>query len=210
MEGVLHGRNQLGASASVAPSPQRPDWHRASPADGGARGPGRDRCGRSVLDAVGDKRKRSGTGTEILSKQHGNAEARTGSRWLLVEFVGGRPTVAGNHQAQWAERHGGRRQRRNGGCRNDLPRDIRIATNVTNPDGTRGIGTKLAAGVVHDTVLRDGRTYEGHATILGKPYLTVYEPIRNAQAATIGVLFVGVDLPWYRRAGGGLADGSER
>jgi len=88
--------------------------------------------------------------------------------------------------------------------------DIRIATNVTNPDGTRGIGTKLAAGVVHDTVLRDGRTYEGHATILGKPFLTVYEPIRNAQAATIGVLFVGVDLPWYRRAGGGLADGSER
>jgi methyl-accepting chemotaxis protein len=72
--------------------------------------------------------------------------------------------------------------------------DIRIATNVTNPDGTRGIGTKLAAGVVHDTVLRDGRTYEGHATILGKPYLTVYEPIRNAQAATIGVLFVGVPL----------------
>ncbi|HEY4044882.1 MAG TPA: cache domain-containing protein [Rhodopila sp.] len=32
--------------------------------------------------------------------------------------------------------------------------DTRIATNVTNPDGSRGVGTKLAAGPVHDAVLR--------------------------------------------------------
>jgi methyl-accepting chemotaxis protein len=72
--------------------------------------------------------------------------------------------------------------------------DIRIATNVTNPDGTRGIGTKLAAGVVHDTVMRDRRAYQGRTTILGKPYLAVYEPIQDAQSASIGILFVGVPL----------------
>jgi methyl-accepting chemotaxis protein len=72
--------------------------------------------------------------------------------------------------------------------------DTRIATNVTNGDGTRGIGTKLAAGVVHDTVMRDGRAYQGRTTILGKPYLAMYEPIHDVRAATIGILFVGVPL----------------
>ena len=72
--------------------------------------------------------------------------------------------------------------------------DTRIATNITNADGSRGIGTKLVAGAVHDAVLRDGRSYSGRATILGIPYLAIYEPLRNAQAQTIGILFVGVPL----------------
>ena len=72
--------------------------------------------------------------------------------------------------------------------------DTRIATNVKNPDGSRGIGTKLAAGAAHDAVLRDGHSYQGAATILGKPYLAIYEPIRDARAQTVGILFVGVPL----------------
>ncbi len=72
--------------------------------------------------------------------------------------------------------------------------DTRIATNITYADGSRGIGTKLVAGAVHDAVLRDGRSYSGRATILGIPYLAIYEPLRNAQAQTIGILFVGVPL----------------
>ena len=72
--------------------------------------------------------------------------------------------------------------------------ETRIATNVKNPDGSRGIGTKLAAGAAHDAVLRDGRSYSGPTTILGASYLAVYEPIRDAQAQTVGILFVGVPL----------------
>jgi methyl-accepting chemotaxis protein len=72
--------------------------------------------------------------------------------------------------------------------------DTRIATNVKSLDGSRGIGTKLAPGPAHDAVLRDGRTYQGPGMILGKPYLTIYEPVRDAQARTIGILFVGVPL----------------
>ena len=72
--------------------------------------------------------------------------------------------------------------------------DTRIATNIKNPDGSRGIGTKLAAGAAHDAVLRDGHAYSGPATILGAPYLAMYEPIRTAQAQTIGILFVGVPV----------------
>ena len=72
--------------------------------------------------------------------------------------------------------------------------DTRIATNVRNPDGSRGIGTKLAAGPAHDAVLRDGRKYQGPATILGKAYLAIYEPVKDSQAQTVGILFVGVPL----------------
>ncbi|HTI83165.1 MAG TPA: cache domain-containing protein [Acetobacteraceae bacterium] len=72
--------------------------------------------------------------------------------------------------------------------------DTRIATNVKNPDGSRGIGTKLAAGPARDAVLRDGRMYQGPATILGKAYLAIYEPVKDAQAQTVGILFVGVPL----------------
>lgn len=57
--------------------------------------------------------------------------------------------------------------------------ETRIATNVQNPDGSRGIGTKLAPGLAHDRVLRDGETYLGQAVILGIEYITVYTPIRD-------------------------------
>jgi methyl-accepting chemotaxis protein len=49
--------------------------------------------------------------------------------------------------------------------------DTRIATNVQNPDGSRGVGTKLAKGAAYDAVLRDGHSYHGATTSLGKPYL---------------------------------------
>jgi methyl-accepting chemotaxis protein len=72
--------------------------------------------------------------------------------------------------------------------------DTRIATNVKNPDGSRGIGTKLVAGAAHDAVLRDGHSYHGSVAILGQPYLAIYEPVLDTRAQTIGILFVGVPL----------------
>src|ERR1051326_3370157 len=72
--------------------------------------------------------------------------------------------------------------------------DMRIATNVKNPDGSRGIGTRLAPGPAYDMVQRDGRTYHGPATILGTPHLTIYEPIKDGLGQSIGILFVGVSL----------------
>jgi methyl-accepting chemotaxis protein len=70
--------------------------------------------------------------------------------------------------------------------------DTRVTTNVVKEDGSRAVGTKLKAGPVHDAVLRDGRAYRGSTEILGKPYFVAYDPIKNAQGQTIGVLFVGV------------------
>jgi methyl-accepting chemotaxis protein len=70
--------------------------------------------------------------------------------------------------------------------------DVRIATNVINMDGSRAVGTRLAAGPVYDTVIRNGHSYSGFASILGATYLATYEPIVSAQSQTIGILFVGV------------------
>ncbi len=69
--------------------------------------------------------------------------------------------------------------------------DLRVSTNVTKPDGTRAVGTRLAAGPVHDTVLGARKGYRGEAEILGEAYFTIYEPIL-ADGEAIGVLYVGV------------------
>jgi methyl-accepting chemotaxis protein len=70
--------------------------------------------------------------------------------------------------------------------------DLRVATNVTNPDGSRAVGTRLAPGPVYDAVLRRGQQYRGPATILGERYLAIYDPIRDRDNRVIGVLFTGV------------------
>ena len=84
-----------------------------------------------------------------------------------------------------------------GGTATVFQGDTRIATNVLNLDGTRGLGTKLAAGPVYDAVLIQGRTYRGEANVLGEPYLAIYEPIRDASDRVIGVLYVGVKKADY-------------
>ncbi|WAP70812.1 methyl-accepting chemotaxis protein [Jiella pelagia] len=70
--------------------------------------------------------------------------------------------------------------------------DTRVATNVTKPDGSRAIGTTLAQGPVYDAVIKQGLPYRGEADILGKPFFTAYDPIKDKDGATIGVLYVGV------------------
>jgi methyl-accepting chemotaxis protein len=79
-----------------------------------------------------------------------------------------------------------------GGVATIFQGDTRVATNVAKPDGSRAVGTKLAAGPAHDAVLKDGRSYRGDADILGESYFTAYDPIKDAQGKVVGVLFVGV------------------
>lgn len=74
--------------------------------------------------------------------------------------------------------------------------DVRISTNVMKPDGSRAIGTKLQ-GAAFETVVKHGSKYRGETKILGIPYFTAYDPIKNAQGETIGVLYVGVKKSDY-------------
>jgi Cache 3/Cache 2 fusion domain/LTXXQ motif family protein len=67
---------------------------------------------------------------------------------------------------------------------------IRVATNVPKPDGSgRAIGTVLAGPALE--AIQAGKAYYGKAPILGTPYITGYEPIKDASGAIIGVYYVG-------------------
>jgi len=68
--------------------------------------------------------------------------------------------------------------------------DRRVTTNVRSADGSRVIGSRLAAGPVYDRVLKQGKTYRGSATILETPHFAIYEPILSNDEV-IGILFVG-------------------
>ena len=70
--------------------------------------------------------------------------------------------------------------------------DVRESTTITI-DGKRQIGTKLDPKIA-DIVLKQGKRFDGEATILGKPYLTSYEPIIGPAGKPIGVLFAGKSL----------------
>jgi len=75
---------------------------------------------------------------------------------------------------------------------------LRVATNVPDTDGKRGIGTFIpatnpdgTANPVVKTVL-GGQTYRGRAFIVTDWYISAYEPIFNAQGKVIGMLCAAV------------------
>jgi hypothetical protein len=71
---------------------------------------------------------------------------------------------------------------------------VRVATNVKKEDGSRAIGTVLdPKGKAMAAVGKD-QSYYGEAMILGKPYITGYEPIHDASDKVIGVYYVGYPI----------------
>jgi Cache 3/Cache 2 fusion domain len=68
---------------------------------------------------------------------------------------------------------------------------VRVATNVVKADGSRAIGTILDPKGKVIEAIREGKSYYGDADILGKAYVTGYEPIRDAKSQVIGIFFVG-------------------
>lgn len=69
----------------------------------------------------------------------------------------------------------------------------RITTSLKKEDGTRAIGTALDYQHPAYKILMRGDTFIGKATLFGKPFITMYQPlIQNEQI--LGVMFVGVDF----------------
>ena len=67
---------------------------------------------------------------------------------------------------------------------------IRVSTSVPKPDGSgRAVGTVLAGPALES--IKAGKSYYGEVPILGTPYITGYEPIRDSSGAQIGVYYVG-------------------
>jgi Cache 3/Cache 2 fusion domain len=66
---------------------------------------------------------------------------------------------------------------------------IRVATSVLLPDGRRAVGTVMGSPALDS--IKAGYPYHGEVDILGRPYITHYEPIKDASGETIGAYFVG-------------------
>jgi two-component system NtrC family sensor kinase len=69
--------------------------------------------------------------------------------------------------------------------------DVRISTNVHNEDGSRAIGTRIAADV-YEQVVVNGKQWVGRAFVVNDWYIAAYEPIKNNQGKIIGILYVGI------------------
>ena len=67
---------------------------------------------------------------------------------------------------------------------------VRVSTSVPKPDGSgRAVGTVLAGPALES--IKAGKAYYGEVPILGTPYVTGYEPIKDSSGAQIGVYYVG-------------------
>jgi Cache 3/Cache 2 fusion domain len=68
---------------------------------------------------------------------------------------------------------------------------VRVATNVKKDDGSRAIGTILDPKGEAIELINMNEAFYGAATILGKPYLTGYEPMHDASNHVIGIYYFG-------------------
>jgi hypothetical protein len=63
---------------------------------------------------------------------------------------------------------------------------VRVSTNVPKPDGSgRAIGTVLAGPALE--AIKAGKALHGEVPILGTPYITGYEPIKDSSGSQISV-----------------------
>ncbi len=76
----------------------------------------------------------------------------------------------------------------------------RVTTSVKKENGERAVGTLLDRKSAAYPVLRTGKRFLGRVTLFGKPYITVYDPIRNAAGQVVGVLYVGLDISQQQAA----------
>ena len=68
---------------------------------------------------------------------------------------------------------------------------VRVATNVKKDDGSRAIGTILDPKGKAIASIQKNEAFYGDVDILGKPYVTGYEPIRDSSKVVIGIYYVG-------------------
>ena len=71
---------------------------------------------------------------------------------------------------------------------------IRISTNVKKADGSRAVGTVLDPKGKAYAAIRRGDSFIGVVDILGSPYFTCYEPMKDARDQVIGVWYVGYPI----------------
>jgi two-component system NtrC family sensor kinase len=69
--------------------------------------------------------------------------------------------------------------------------DLRIATNVSDTEGRRAIGTRLSEEVYNRVVLMKEK-WIGRAFVVNDWYFSAYEPLVSLEGAPVGALYVGM------------------
>jgi methyl-accepting chemotaxis protein len=85
-----------------------------------------------------------------------------------------------------------------GGVATIFQNDTRISTSVRKTDGSRATGTKIDPKV-SQTVLREGQQFIGEVQVLGRPFLTVYEPLKDTTGRAIGVFVVAFEKSEFEK-----------
>ncbi|MGN7437554.1 MAG: methyl-accepting chemotaxis protein [Alcanivorax sp.] len=75
----------------------------------------------------------------------------------------------------------------------------RKTTNIIKNDGKRAVGTPLGQKGRVYPIIREGKVYEGEATILGKDYYTLYQPIFSDKGNVVGILYVGLSKAQFEQ-----------
>ncbi len=71
---------------------------------------------------------------------------------------------------------------------------VRVTTSLKKENGERAIGTLLDRAHPSYKALMAGQPFRGLAWLFGVPYMSKYEPVRDASGKVIGALYVGVDV----------------
>ena len=69
----------------------------------------------------------------------------------------------------------------------------RVATTVKDAAGNRQVGTKAPEAVI-DNVINQGKFFVGKASVMGEDHYAAYQPLKDVEGKTIGMLFVGVSV----------------
>ena len=73
---------------------------------------------------------------------------------------------------------------------------LRISTNVRNESGERAIATGVSEEV-YEAVIRKGQSWLARTFVVRDWYITAYEPIRDWNGKTVGMLYVGmIEAPY--------------
>jgi methyl-accepting chemotaxis protein len=76
----------------------------------------------------------------------------------------------------------------------------RVTTSVKKENGERAVGTLLDRKSAAYPLLRSGKRFMGRVTLFGRPYITVYDPVRDAAGRVVAVLYIGLDISQQQTA----------
>jgi len=75
---------------------------------------------------------------------------------------------------------------------------VRVTTSLKKENGERAMGTMLGKASPAYAAVMAGKPFVGPASLFGKPYMTRYEPVKDASGKIVGLLFIGFDESPYR------------